>query len=45
MLACRRQGISAKSKKIINQVLDEINASRPKMPNDSRANIELTLNL
>lgn len=34
-----------KVKKIISQVLDEINASRPQMPNDSRANIELALKL
>jgi hypothetical protein len=34
-----------KVKKIISQVLDEINASRPQMPNGSRANIELTLKL
>ncbi|MCK5210234.1 MAG: hypothetical protein KAQ79_19495 [Cyclobacteriaceae bacterium] len=32
-----------KVKKIISQVLDEINASKPKLPNGSRANIELTL--
>ncbi len=34
-----------KVKKIIALVLDEINAARPILPNDSRANIELALKL
>lgn len=34
-----------KVKKIIGRVLDEINAGGPKLPNDSRANIELALKL
>ena len=32
-----------KVKKIIGQLLDEINATSPKMPNDSRVNIEIEL--